>query len=267
MAMTTIVNFDQAAQDLVGRGFGVIPFSSEVHRGVGDTLDLFGKSIIDGLSAEEKKRWEFHFPELSTKPDHGLCNRSKTNRRDPNEDDKFFLHWRAGDRPERLMRNLLKGRGVDIAPYETFFQGCDLVFAEALSLIENFARKLDEHYGWGLLEALQKPQAMEQHVLRLLSYDQKSIGQELANPHWDFSALTLCLWETEPGLFFDLEESRQHWSSQVGQVPVFGGRKVFQCTQTVQPLAHGVEAIHPGRRLAAVFFAHTLNEMGPPLKD
>ena len=265
--MTTIVNFDQAAQDLVGRGFGVIPFSSGVHRGVGDTLDLFGKSIIDGLSAEEREQWQFHFPELSTKPDHGLCNRSKTNGRDRNEDDKFFLHWRAGDRPERLMRNLLKGRGVDITPYETFFQSCDLVFTEALSLGENFAQKLDEHYGWNLFEALQKPQAMEQHVLRLLSYDQKSIGQELANTHWDFSALTLCLWETEPGLFFDLKESRYNWSFKVGRVPVFGGRKIFPFTQTVQPLAHGVEAIHPGRRLAAVFFAHIDGPMGPALEE
>lgn len=269
--VTSEASVSRAVEEFFNRGWGVMPVSGDGQITAQRLMNEFSWSIIDRLSRKKKDQWEFHFPdptrpEETKKPDHGLCWRNRTDDRykDPTGDDKYFFHWRAWDSQERKIPNLLRSRGIEVEKFSHFFHLCNRVSRFALRLALDFAGQFDGEYSTNLKGALLAPEAMEMHTLRLLCYDQKSIGQALANPHEDFSALTLCLYEDLPGLC--LGHEKQPWIFQKGLVPVFGGRKIPAATDGLfHPLPHGVEAVQPGRRLAAVFFAHANLPMCPVL--
>ena len=144
-----------AVADLVGRGYGIMPIQEKFQESARALVSYFTRNIIDGLSDKEKSQWEFHFPG-NHKPDHGLCNRSRKNGRygDPKEDDKWFFHWRAMDKPTRKIPELLSSKGIDSCVHRQWFDLCDRVWQDGLATIASMATEFDKQYNFTLNKAL-----------------------------------------------------------------------------------------------------------------
>lgn len=254
-----------AVQQIVKDGYGILPVPIEFQQSAAALIPHFVTEIVEGLEKEERDQWEFDIPQFDgdkrLNPDHGLCNRSKS--RNPNADDKLFFHWRAQDELHLRVSALLHSRNINTKPHEEWFRQCNDVWWKGLALAMAFTHELDFVYNLGLEKALLDFEAMKMHVLRILYYQQKAVGKELASPHFDFGAFTVCLYESLPGVYLG-EDRDNRWIASPGQVPIFGGRKSGPFTRDlITSLAHGVEADQPGLRTAVVFFAHVNGPMSP----
>lgn len=255
---------DQVAQDILDplKGWGVLDLEPGLQRAAGNLLPHFTERIVDGLSVEEKKLWEFHFPELSQKPDYGLVCREKGGNGDPRQDGKNFIHIRPWDVPDRRVPELLQSRDVDISTHVGFFEACNRVTEQVFELAKLLAERIDEKSQLGLLDAILTPKAMNQHVLRILCYDPSPHGGLIADPHIDFSCLTFCLYETHPGLW--IKDPSNLWRFNLGRIPVFPGRKMPPFSGgLINGMPHGANIRGGGRRCAVVAFFHVDGPMGP----
>jgi len=247
------VHIRRAAEEFVRTGRALLQFRAA------PAVPSVISGVCNLIEAPNRRDWQLHInrPGGPKKPDDGLI------RRDPEypgdtTDGKYFFHYRRS-----LEDNLLQRRVIPNASQQDLLMHCGIIHHYCADLLVAFAAEFDQVCpGYRLEEQMADFAACELAPLRTLVYDQ---GTMVATPHTDYSALTLHLAESRPGL--RLGKERTPYTAHCGEALIFPGRKFEKLTKgAFKALDHEVEDSdpqNPNRRWSMVYFGHIPGEIPP----
>jgi len=195
-----------------------------------------------------KNLWEIHVrrdPKYD-EPDDGIIRRIGQD----GQDHKVFLHYRP-DLPQ-----LLAGSGIRLKLWQcTWFAACGRIWTACAVATDELAKEMDKMRP-GFRFAERAAQYRDQHVLRVIKYDQRP--NRLADEHSDRSAITFRIAESHPGFYTKDGWNRQFYDAPATpKVDCFAGDQLEHITRGgIRRVWHGADDSTGGAetRSVVVFF-------------
>lgn len=259
-------------EKFISEGLEYVAFAnpySQSAKGFTDLIKAIEKDFIQLLkeAPEYRSQWEIAFK--GQEPDLGLLE-SNSQR---GKDRKFLLH----DKDFTLEKHLIE-KGVPIKKYAQLLSNMRKLQAICLNTSLNFTNRLDVLFpGYEFAKNFHKAKA--QNTLRLIAYQPaEHVDDVIARAHTDRCAFTLHIYQSDPGLVFQLPDgTNKPFVAKPGTTAIFPGKKMQVMTGgsfsekvtgggqiitdtkgKINALPHYVKAEDPTKmRISFVYFAHS----------
>lgn len=253
MNMQKIFIEEERLQAFVAQGYAPFRISGNFTSLIQNTAEQFELFADEPIAY--KKLWSIDAGKPD--PDNGFIVRQGEAKEDrTTHDEKTVLHFRPH------LPAALNELGVDTHKHSALLKYLEKLLAYSIEAGIDISRRLDTYFGAENFDLAERVKQSNEHVIRLLHYPPTSALQvkksedPMAAAHLDRDYLTLCEYESQPGLSAGADLEYQHQYQADSLLAFFGIKAEMQTDGKLRAVKHDVKRLNADGRIAIVAFIH-----------